>query len=154
MASRLPGLTPAPPIRAATLDDAAQLAALLDALGYPCSAEDAAERIRRVQDDPDQQLLVAELHGSLQGLLCLDVMYYLPLGARTARILALSVSPEARRMGVGRSLLREAEARAREAGALRIELTTADHRTEAHAFYRACGYEDSALRFLKRLGSA
>lgn len=39
------------------------------------------------------------------------------------------------------------------AGAARIELTSAAHREEAHAFYRACGYTESALRLLKRLGA-
>ena len=27
-------------------------------------------------------------------------------------------------------------------------------RTEAHAFYRACGYKDSSVRFVKQLGAA
>jgi hypothetical protein len=28
----------------------------------------------------------------------------------------------------------------------------AGHRTEAHAFYRACGFSDGAVRFVKSLG--
>jgi len=27
-------------------------------------------------------------------------------------------------------------------------------RVEAHEFYRQCGYEDTAVRFMKRLGDA
>jgi GNAT superfamily N-acetyltransferase len=81
-------------------------------------------------------------------------MYYLPLHATTCRIVALAVAPEAQRTGIGRWLLREAEGLARQAGAARIELTSAGHRHEAHDFYRNCGYDDSALRFMKRLGDA
>ena len=144
----------APIIRPAGADDAGELAQLLGVLGYPCSRDEAAERIRRLLTDPDQCLLVADVHGGLLGLVCFDLMYYLPLGATTCRITALAVADGAQRRGLGRLLLREAESRAREAGAVRIELTSASHRDQAHAFYRSCGYAESALRFLKRLGDA
>jgi hypothetical protein len=31
-------------------------------------------------------------------------------------------------------------------------VTSASHRTEAHAFYRACGFSEGAVRFVKALG--
>ena len=139
-------------VRPATAQDAAGVATLLGVLGYPCDRSEAAARLRAIEDEPDQQILVADRHGCLLGLLALDLMYYLPLGARTCRITALVVADSEQRRGVGRLLLREAEQRARQAGAARIELTSATHRHEAHEFYRACGFGESALRFLKRLG--
>jgi ribosomal protein S18 acetylase RimI-like enzyme len=139
-------------VRPATAQDAAGVATLLGVLGYPCDRAEAALRLRALKEEPDQEILVADRHGCLVGLLALDLMYYLPLGARTCRITSLVVSEGEQRRGVGRMLLREAEHRARQAGAARIELTSATHRTEAHAFYRACGFNESALRFLKRLG--
>lgn len=141
-------------IRAAASQDAAGVAKLLGILGYPCDRADAAELLRLIAEEDGQQLLVADRHGDLVGLLALDVRYYLPLGARTCRITALSVAEGDQRRGIGRLLLREAEARARQAGAARLELTSAMQRKDAHAFYRACGYEDSALRFQKWLGTA
>lgn len=143
-----------PLLRPATPADAAAVATLLEALGYPCSREDAAERIAVVEDDPTQALIVADHHGDLCGLVALDFMYYLPLGRRTCRITALVVADGHRDRGIGRALLREAESRARAAGATRIEVTSADHRTRAHAFYRACGYGDGSVRLVKRLGEA
>ena len=80
-------------------------------------------------------------------------MYYLPLGTTTCRITALVVTPTAQGLGIGRQLLKEAERRARSGGAARIELTSGSQRTEAHAFYRACGYKDSSVRFVKQLGA-
>ena len=139
-------------VRPATEQDATGLATLLGVLGYPCTREDAAARLRQLADDPDQQVLVADRHGCLIGLLALDVMYYLPLGALTCRITALSVADTEQRRGIGKRLLKEAEQRARAAGAARLELTSALPRHDAHAFYRACGFEESALRFVKRLG--
>lgn len=140
-------------LRQAQAQDAAGVAALLDVLGYPCSREEAASRLIAVAEEPGQQVLVADRHGCLVGLLGLDIRYYLPLGGPTCRITALAVAPGQQRLGIGRKLLREAEQRARQAGAARIELTTGVQRAEAHAFYRACGYSESALRFLKPLGA-
>jgi GNAT superfamily N-acetyltransferase len=148
-----PGPLP-PTLRAAVAADADQLARLLGVLGYPCTPAEARERVRATEAQPDQRLWVAERDGMLLGLLALDFMYYLPLHAATCRIVALAVAPEAQRQGVGRWLLREAETMARQAGAARIELTSARHREQAHDFYRQCGYDDSALRFMKRLGDA
>ena len=141
-------------VRPARVDDGVGLSHLLDVLGYPCPAEEAAQRVLDVHDDPNQTALVAEHEGQLAGLLCIDLSYYLPLGAFTCRITALSVAGNAQRRGIGRRLLKEAESLARSAGAVRIELTSAAHREEAHAFYRACGYGEGAVRFVKRLGDA
>ena len=140
-------------IRPATAQDAAGVATLLGVLGYPCDRDEAASRLRAIADDDDQQILVADHHGCLLGQLALDLIYYLPLGGRTCRITALAVAEGQQRRGIGRLLLREAESRARQAGAARLELTTAVHRQDAHAFYRACGFADTALRFQKHLGA-
>jgi ribosomal protein S18 acetylase RimI-like enzyme len=146
---------PAPPLlRPATAGDADQLARLFAILGYPCTPAEARTRVGVMDNQSRQKLLVAEREGMLLGLLALDFMYYLPLGAVSCRIVALAVAPEAQRQGIGRWLLREAEQQARQAGAARVELTSAGHRLEAHEFYRQCGYEDTAVRFMKRLGDA
>lgn len=148
-----PGL-PSTLIRSATAEDAFGLSELLGILGYPCPPEEAGGRVLAVREDGNQTLLVADVAGGLLGLICCDLSYYLPLGARTCRITALAVTAGAQRRGIGRLLLREAETLARAAGAVRIELTAASQRQDAHAFYRACGYGDGALRFVKRLGGA
>ena len=143
-----------PLIRPARLEDAAGLSELLGVLGYPCPPEEAGERVRILREDVNQTLLVADAQGLLVGMICCDLSYYLPLGALTCRVTALAVGANAQRRGVGRLLLREAEVLARAAGAVRIELTSASQRQEAHEFYRACGYVGGALRFVKRLGDA
>lgn len=141
-------------LRVATPIDADDVAGLLGELGYPCEVAEAAERIAAVLGDPRQVLVVARCQGRVCGLVALDFMYYLPLGTTTCRITALVVTSESQGRGLGRQLLREAERRARAAGAARLELTSGSQRTDAHAFYRACGYDDGTLRFVKRLGTA
>ncbi|MCY7355479.1 MAG: GNAT family N-acetyltransferase [Lysobacter sp.] len=141
-------------VRNAGIGDADDVARLLTDLGYPCERHDAAERISTTTNDDRQALLLARCEGRVCGLLALDFMYYLPLGTTTCRITALVIAPEAQRRGLGRQLLREAERRARMACAARLELASAAHRVEAHAFYRACGFREGALRFVKLLGDA
>ncbi len=141
-------------LRSATLMDADDVAALLTELGYPCDRADALERIAAIIDNDRQVMVVARLAGRVCALMALDFMYYLPLGTYTCRVTALVVTPEAQGRGLGRQLLREAERRARAGGAARIELTSGSQRTDAHAFYKACGYSDGTLRFVKRLGDA
>src|SRR5690606_10628991 len=102
-------------LRPAEAQDAAGVATLPDVLGYPCPREEAASRLLAVADEPGQQVLVADRHGCLVGLLALDIRYYLPLGGPTCRITALAVAPGQQRLGIGRKLLREAEQRARQA---------------------------------------
>lgn len=141
-------------LRSATLIDADDVGALLTELGYPCDTRDARHRIASIIDNDRQALIVARCDGVVRGLIALDFMYYLPLDTTTCRITALVVSSEAQGRGLGRQLLREAERRARAGGAARLELTSGSQRTDAHDFYKACGYSDGTLRFIKRLGAA
>jgi GNAT superfamily N-acetyltransferase len=141
-------------LRDAKLHDAAAVARLIEALGYPCDTLEAERRIRRVNASPRQALVVAEWKEAVCGLISLDFMFYLPLGRETCRITALIVDERFRSHGIGRELLRYAESAARREHSARLELTTAASRTEAHAFYRHCGFEESSLRFVKPLCDA
>jgi GNAT superfamily N-acetyltransferase len=78
--------------------------------------------------------------------------YSITRGADLARITALVVSANCSRQGIGRQLLREAEAIARRAQAPRIEVTSNPRREIAHAFYLGCGYKESSKHFIKLLG--
>jgi len=62
------------------------------------------------------------------------------------------VTPQEQGKGVGRRLLREVESICRRYGVRRIEVTSNASRTDAHAFYRQCGYLDGSARFVKSLG--
>ena len=139
-------------LRSPRTADAHDAARLPTDLGYPCAIADAAERTDATAANDRQALVLARRDGAVCGLIALDFMYYLPLGTITCRVTALVVTPTAQGLGIGRQLLKEAERRARTGGASRIELTSGSQRTEAHAFYRACGYKDSSVRFVKQLG--
>lgn len=142
----------APQVRPAELGDASDVARLLDVLGYPCSRDEAAERIAVILGDRRHHLLLAEIDGAACGLVSLNLIYSVARGADIARITALVVAPNCHRQGIGRRLLREVERIARRAGASRLEVTSNPRRLEAHAFYRGCGYADGSQHFVKLLG--
>ena len=68
-------------VRQAGAGDAADVATLLDALGYPCSRDEAAERIALVQADRRQVLLLAEADGRVEGLVALETLYSVAHGS-------------------------------------------------------------------------
>lgn len=139
-------------VRQAELGDASDVARLLGELGYPCTRDQAAERIAVVRHDPRQHLLLAEIDGDTSGLISLYTLYSVVHGHEVARITGLVVLPEEQGKGVGRRLLREVESICRRYDVRRIEVTSNASRIEAHAFYRRCGYIDGSLRFVKALG--
>jgi len=139
-------------IRPAQIGDANDVADLLDQLGYPCTRDEAVERISRVLHDPRMFLLLAKIDGAVCALMALDIRYSITRGADLARITALVVSANCSRQGIGRQLLREAEAIARQAQVARIEVTSNPRREAAHAFYAGCGYSEGSRHFIKLLG--
>jgi GNAT superfamily N-acetyltransferase len=59
------------------------------------------------------------------------------------------VAPEFKGCGIGKHLVTEAEEFAWENGCARIEITSGEHRADAHAFYEAIGYRQDSRRFIK-----
>ena len=55
--------------------------------------------------------------------------------------MGIAVSRKYKRKGIGRALLQQVEHWARETGASGIRLVSGATRTDAHAFYRRCGFE-------------
>ncbi|OLD51200.1 MAG: hypothetical protein AUI63_00960 [Gemmatimonadetes bacterium 13_1_40CM_2_60_3] len=84
-------------------------------------------------------------------------MHLVPLfhaAGNLARLTALAVVPGHQRKGVGRALVTAAEAFAWEHDCRRVEVTSGDHREDAHRFYHALGYEMDERRFIKHQSSA
>lgn len=66
-------------------------------------------------------------------------------------ILGLALLAEYQHKGIGKQLLQAVEAEARTRNYRFIRLNSGEHRTEAHAFYKHCGYTCTKLqkRFIK-----
>jgi GNAT superfamily N-acetyltransferase len=138
-------------IREAEARDAAAVAALLDDLDYPSSAEQAAERIERIAADPSTWLIVAELEGEVAGLAVLHVQNLVERDHVGCELAAMVVGERFRRRRVGLLLMEAIEEEARSRGCVNLVLNTAHRRADAHAFYEALGYEHTGRRYAKEL---
>ena len=54
-------------LRAPRPDDTARIATLLDQLGHPADPDDVPRRVRAIEQDPDADIWVAELDGTVVG---------------------------------------------------------------------------------------
>lgn len=142
-------------IRLAHRGDTAAVNKLLDLLGYPQDSQAAtATRIQTWTEDPSSAAYVAEANDNLLGVIAVHICPFFERDGSWGRIAALVVSDRARGRGVGSQLVAAAESFAATRGCLRMEVTSGDHRHDAHEFYQRCGYIDQAgmsSRFLRDL---
>jgi ribosomal protein S18 acetylase RimI-like enzyme len=85
--------------------------------------------------EPQAVLLKAELNGQLAGCV------YLQTPSNYLYLSMLAVAPEAQAHGLGRQLLAQAEAHARQAGCRTIKMSVLALRTELLAWYERQGYQ-------------
>lgn len=139
-------------IREAGSADGPQMADLLSQLGYPAEPEAIPGRLARMLAEPGQSVLVAVEDERVVGLATVIVRHVIVDDAPFARLAALVVVEDRRGRGIGRALAAAAEDIARMRGCTAIEVTSGDHRPQAHRFYVQQGYSERPRRFLKRLG--
>ena len=140
------------PIRRANPDDAAEIAECLAELGYGTTATLVVEKLRRAAHSAIDAVFVATA-GEGKRIVGVASIHVLPLfhaSGNLARLTALAVRRDSQRRGVGGALLTAAEEFAWASDCRRIEITSGDHRPEAHAFYRRLGYLEDERRFIKR----
>lgn len=142
-------------MRRAGPSDAAAVNALLEQLGYHQDSTAAtAARIRSWSGDPAGAVYVADADGNLLGLVAVHVCPFFERPGAWGRIVALVVAQEARGQGIGAQLVTAAESFSSSRGCVRMEVTSADRRRDAHAFYQRRGYvaeTGNSSRFLREL---
>lgn len=141
-------------IRNASVADAAALAALLDELGYPASANDVVARLASPEAFGNAIALVAEIERQVAGLVTCHSFPSIHHSAPVAWLTTMVVGKGFQRSGIGRQLVSAAEQLARRRGAGRVSVTSGRQRDDAHAFYRGLGYEASGVRFTRALPDA
>ena len=72
-------------------------------------------------------------------------------GTPSAIVEDVVVATSHQRQGVGRTMMQHAQALAQEAGCYKLVLSSNQHRTHAHAFYRSLGFEQHGLSFRMEL---
>jgi len=128
-----------PRLRNARLDDAAQIARLADALGYPATVQDIAARLTELLPHSHHHVVVAHGDHELLGWVAVERRLTLESGGRI-EIVGLVVSPIARRNGIGQALVADAERWALAQGFESIVVRSNVLRAESHPFYERLGY--------------
>ena len=134
-------------LRAATADDSESIAALLSELGHPTRASDIPASLSAVTREGGAALVAVDDRDHPLGLMTLARHSSLHAGGPIAYITALVTAGTARRRGIGQLLVAQAKAWARENGCVRLTVTSAERRADAHAFYPACGLPYTGRRF-------
>lgn len=139
-------------IRNANIDDAVGICKICcDDLGYNCNSDLIKQRLTEL-DKKREQVFVAEYNNMIVGYVHVEdykTLYFEEL----ANLLGLAVSKNYRRQGVAKALILQVESWSRERNINMIRLNSGSTRKEAHAFYRALGFdnEKEQIRFMKKL---
>ena len=138
-------------LRPAREVDAKSVASLLAELGYPSSEADIRGRLRHSLPSRTSCFLLAQSGSEITGLACAELVPYVPNGTTICRMTALVVSSHHRGQGIGEKLVAGVTDFAREHHCSGIEITSAEHRHDAHRFYRRLGFSRTSIRFFRSL---
>ena len=138
-------------LRSPTEADAKHVASLLAELGYPSKETEVRDRLHRSLHCKSSCFLVAQLASEVIGLVSAELVPYFPTGSTICRVTALVVSTHHRGRRVGEKLVAGAVNFAREHHCSGIEITSAEHRLDAHRFYQRRGFSRTSLRFFQAL---
>lgn len=146
--------------RLAKIEDLPETISMLADDVYGASRENAStivsekylEAFRKIQEDPNQELTVAEINGDIVATFQLTFIQYLNFeGTLRAQIEAVRTRSDYRGQGIGTKVLTYAINRAKEKGCSLVQLTSDKRRTEAIKFYEKLGFKDSHEGFKLKL---
>jgi len=120
-------------------------------LGNNCELDKLNNRINEMLKRGNYQIFVACDGNKVVGYIgCVSYLAF-ELDNEGMKIIALAVSKEYRRKGIGTQLLKTAEQWAKENNIEVILLNSGLPREEAHAFYESQGYFKKSYGFIKKI---
>ncbi|MBQ8228565.1 MAG: GNAT family N-acetyltransferase [Clostridia bacterium] len=120
-------------------------------LGYICKLDKLHTRVNEMIKRGNYQIFVACDGDKVVGFIgCVNYLAF-ELENEGMKIIALAVSKEYRRKGIGTKLLKTAEQWAKENNIEVILLNSGLPREDAHAFYESQGYFKKSYGFIKRI---
>lgn len=146
--------------RLAKIEDLPEIIIMLVDDVYGASRENITEKVsdkyleafRKIQEDPNQELTVAEINGDIIATFQLTFIQYLNFeGTLRAQIEAVRTRSDYRGQGIGTKVLTYAINRAKEKGCSLVQLTSDKRRTEAIKFYEKLGFKASHEGFKLKL---
>ena len=120
-------------------------------LGYNCKLSNLKSRVEEMMKRGNYTIIVADDNGKVVGFIgCVNYLAF-ELENEGMKIIALAVSKEYRRKGIGTSLIKAAEKQAKENGVEVVLLNSGLPRNDAHSFYESQGYSKKSYGFIKKL---
>jgi ribosomal protein S18 acetylase RimI-like enzyme len=139
-----------PITRIATPADAAAISSLLFEFNQEAlSPEELGQRMEQARGL--ETVFLGELDGGLAGLLVLRTAPTVASAQDWAEITELYVQPASRRRGVGKALIDEALAHARDLGCTEVHLLVDPKNTPALSFYQAVGFHRGSWELVQEL---
>lgn len=134
-------------LRAASVNDATALTALLQQLAPDEPRADAKLMALRLAELPSSRVvLVAERDGKLLGTCTLNLIEHLAHNfAHSAILEDVVVDGDVRGLGIGQALVGKAVERARAWGCYKVALSSSQSREAAHRFYARLGFEPHGI---------
>ena len=133
----------------------AAITSCLRSLGYEASDQLVTSKLAMFGGSSADTVLVAvEPSVGVVGLVSVHVLPLFHAPGNLARLTSMVVREGHRGRGAGRALLAAAEAFAWQHDCQRIEVTSGDHRPDAHSFYEKLGYRADERRFIKHRAGA
>lgn len=139
-------------IRKATVHDAEAIHKLnCDEMGYDYPADKTEEKLKFLLDSTKDAVYVATVNDTVVGYIHAND-YDLIYAPHMKNIMGIAVDSSYKHNGIGKALLQQVELWAKETGASGIRLVSGAGRTDAHAFYRKCGFSgDTEQLNLKKM---
>ena len=111
----------------------------------PVSDETFVETCRKMQNDSQYHIFVAEKNGDVVGFVSIVEALAINLENGYIKVNALAVLSEHRHCGIGKMLMERVEKLAAEHNISLIGVSSGFQRTDAHAFYEHLGYQKNSF---------
>ncbi len=140
-------------IRNAQLSDAEAIAQLINQLGYPTSAAQMKKRLESIAQEKKYRTLVAVNNQLVVGVLGMSINLFWEQDGSYVRVQVLVASESHRGQGIGKLLMQNCEAWAKEINATAIYLNCGNRaeRERAHLFYKQIGFAHKSSGYVKTL---
>lgn len=113
------------------------------------SLDDARNRLEMIRSHPEMEMWLAVEGETPVGMYTFRIRHNVERVSYYGEITAVVVDAAHRGAGVGRQLVAHADRRARDHGCIGLWLVSANHRQDAHRFYKELGFDPSGTRFVR-----
>ncbi|AOJ18486.1 GCN5 family acetyltransferase [Burkholderia cenocepacia] len=137
--------------RDAQIADHADIARLMHQLGYDAPPAMIRDKLATLLPSAVDRILVATIAHRVVGCISLHALALFHAHGNLGRITSLVVDESCRGRGVGGALIAAAHSWFESVGCVKLEVTSGEHRLDAHRFYARYGFTRDGQRLSKRV---